>query len=180
MEGVMGVVTSFAINYEPKYWAFCNGQQMSISTNTALFSLLGTNFGGDGVNYFNLPDLRGRAPVGTGNGAGLTPCILGQKNGAEAITLTVENLPSHSHNGNVALNLMADNTGSGGGTSPDFSFPGLLTNAYGGNPDVTMANPTYSAFSIGTAGAGAPVNTRSPYVAVNFVICVTGIFPSRS
>ncbi len=179
MEGVIGVVTTFAGNFAPKDWAFCNGQQLTISANQALFSIIGNSFGGDGTANFNLPDLRGRAPVGTGNGQNITPYQLGQPNGVDNLTLTVANLPSHTHSGNVAFALRCDNSSSGSPT-PDFSYPNQLSNSYANMPTGVMQSPAYNDPSIAIAGTSAPVPCRSPYLALNFIICLTGIYPSRS
>jgi microcystin-dependent protein len=178
MEGVIGVVTTFAGNFAPKTWAFCNGQQLTVSQNQALFSIIGNAFGGDGRTTFNLPDLRGRAPVGVGNGANITPYQLGQASGVDNLTLSVANLPSHTHSGNVAFSIRCDNSTSGSST-PDFSFPNQLTNSYAPVPTGVMQTPAYNNPSIAIAGTSVPVPCRSPYLALNFIICLTGIFPSR-
>jgi microcystin-dependent protein len=99
MEGVLAVVTCFAADFAPKNWALCSGQILQISTNQALFSLLGTTYGGNGIQTFGLPDLRGRTPVSAGQGPGLSNYNLGQVTGAESVTLTTPNLPSHIHTG---------------------------------------------------------------------------------
>lgn len=178
MEGVIGVVTTFAGNFAPRTWAFCNGQQLTVSQNQALFSIIGNKFGGDGQTYFNLPDLRGRAPVGAGNGQGITPYQLGQASGTDALNLTVANLPAHTHSGNVAFSLRCDNSSSGSST-PDFSFPNQLANSYAPVPTGTMQAPAYNNPQVAIAGASAPVPFRSPYLALNFIICLTGIYPTR-
>src|SRR5436189_142599 len=107
MEGVIAVVTCFAADFAPKNWAFCNGQLLAISTNQALFSLLGTTYGGNGVQTFGLPDLRGRTPVSPGQGNGLSNYALGQSAGAESVSVTGNNMPAHNHNGNITLQLDA-------------------------------------------------------------------------
>src|SRR5689334_22706995 len=108
MEGVYGVVTCFAGNFAPRNWATCDGQILSISQNTALFSILGTTYGGNGQTTFALPDLRGRAPISSGQGPGLTNYSLGESLGSETTTLTISNLPAHNHNGQATVQLKAD------------------------------------------------------------------------
>jgi microcystin-dependent protein len=178
MEGVIGVVTTFAGNFAPNTWAFCNGQQLTVSQNQALFAIIGNTFGGNGQTTFNLPDLRGRAPVGTGAGQNITPYQLGQAAGADHLNLTAANLPTHTHSGNVSFSLRCDNSSSGSPT-PDFSFPNQLANAYAPAPTGVMQAPVYNNPSIAIAGANAPLPFRSPYMALNFIICLMGIYPTR-
>ncbi|MGZ3861723.1 MAG: phage tail protein [Bacteroidia bacterium] len=180
MEGVMAVVTCFAANFAPKNWAYCNGQTLPIAQNQALFSLLGTTYGGNGVTTFALPNLQSRIPVGTGQGAGLPNYTLGEMEGTENVTLTINNMPSHVHNGNVTLRLQADNTAATD-TTPDFEYPSLFSNAYATTPTagVTMMAPTIQA-TIAPTGGSQPVEVLSPYLGMNYVICMYGIFPSRN
>jgi len=178
MEGVLAVVTCFAADFAPRNWAFCNGQAMPIASNQALFSLLGTTYGGNGVTTFNLPDLRGRTPLSSGQGPGLSSYALGQISGSEAVTLSIPNLPPHIHNGAVNLQLDADSS-DGTVARPTNTFPALLTGAYAATASGAMATPTYAA-TIGTAGGSQPVSILSPYLAINYIICLAGIFPSRN
>jgi len=178
MEGVIAVVTCFAANFPPKYWAFCNGQILQISTNQALYSLLGTTFGGNGTTTFALPDLRGRTPVSAGQGSGLAPYNLGQAAGAESVVLNTANLPPHNHNGQVNLQLQADSN-DGSQTSVEFACPAALSGAYAKTPTGSMVAPAYVGV-IGNAGNSQPVSILSPYLAINYIICLTGIFPSRN
>ncbi|MET0461851.1 MAG: tail fiber protein [Chitinophagaceae bacterium] len=179
MEGVIGVVTAFAGNFAPKTWAFCNGQQMIVSQNQALFSIIGNKFGGDGQTTFNLPDLRGRAPVGAGTGQNITPYQLGQASGVDQLKLTVDNLPVHTHSGNVSFSLRCDNSSSGSPT-PDFSFPNELADSYAPAPTGVMQPPAYNNPVLANAGASGEVPNRSPYLTLNFIICLMGIYPTRS
>lgn len=174
----MAVVTCFAADFAPKYWALCNGQIMQIATNQALFSLLGTTYGGNGVQTFGLPNLQGRTPVSPGQGPGLSNYNLGQVSGAEGVTLNVSNLPPHNHSGPVALQLQADSN-PGSSTSVEFAYPAGLNGAYANTPNATMLAPTYAA-TIGNAGNNQPLSILSPYLAINYVICIYGIFPSRN
>ncbi|MDP4261963.1 MAG: tail fiber protein [Bacteroidota bacterium] len=180
MEGVIGVVTCFAADFVPKNWAACNGQTISISQNQALFAILGTTYGGNGTTTFNLPDLRGRTPVSAGQAPGLSKYDLGQLTGFEFATLTVNNLPPHNHNGSVALQLPA-NTDDGIDPTANGGYPSRFAGAYATAPTagVTMLSPTYNAV-IAAAGSSQGIDIRSPYLAINYIVCLYGIFPSRN
>jgi len=164
----------FTGNFAPKDWALCNGQLLSISRYTALFSLLGTNFGGDGRTTFALPDLQGRVPMHWGNGAGLTPRSIGEMGGEAAVTLTAAQVAPHNHTWNCGA-------GSKGETN-------VVTNHV--NCDEQNGSQTiYATTSDGTAmGAGAiqptpasqPHDNMQPYLCFNFIIALNGIFPPRS
>jgi microcystin-dependent protein len=180
MEGTMAVITCFAGTFAPRNWAYCSGQLLAISTNQALFSLLGTTYGGNGVNTFGLPDLRGRTPVSAGQGLGLPPYSLGQLSGTETVTLNASNLPPHNHNGNAIYKLMVDSQ-DGSVAEPDYNYPAGLAGAYNNTQDGTMLAPTYLNTSvINPNGGSAPMPIRSPYLGMSFVICLYGIFPSRN
>lgn len=175
-------------NFAPAGWALCNGAIVSIAQNSALFALLGTTFGGDGVNTFGLPDYRGRGPVGMGQGPGLSaPIVQGQVAGFESVTLTQGNLPTHTHAATTA-GLSASPAafaGSGGATSPAgavFATPELGESfALPAAGDVAMAPiPVTGTVTIGFAGSSMPVDIRNPYLGTNFVISMQGIFPSRN
>jgi microcystin-dependent protein len=180
MEGVMAVVTCFAADFAPKNWAYCNGQILPIAQNQALFSLLGTTYGGNGVTTFALPDLRGRTALSTGQASGGSNYTLGQLGGTENVTLLAQNLPAHVHNGTIQLSIQAD---SNGGTETDAAanYPAGITNAYMNNPPATVnfATPTYQT-TIQVAGGNQPVPVRVPYLVLNYVICMYGLFPSRN
>lgn len=181
MQGVMAVVTCFAGDFAPRNWAFCNGQILSIAQNQALFSLLGTTYGGNGVTTFALPNLQGRTPVSTGQGPGLANYTLGQLSGTETVTLNVSNLPSHVHNGAINLHLDADSS-DGTQTRALNAYPALYSGAYATTPGgggVAMATPAYNV-TIGNAGNSQPMPIRAPYIAINYIICLAGIFPSRN
>lgn len=180
MEGVMAVVTMVAYDFAPKNWALCNGQTLAIAQNQALFSLLGTTYGGNGINTFALPNLMGRTAVGTGQGAGLSNYTLGEVTGSESVSLTIGNLPQHVHNGPITV------VPKGGSGSEDYSaagnYPGGLTNGYATTPTqgTTMQGPNVISTTIGAAGGSQPFEVLSPYLCVNFVICMYGLFPSRN
>jgi len=180
MEPFIGQIMMFGGNFAPRGWAFCEGQLLPISSNTALFSILGTTYGGDGRTTFALPDLRGRAPIHAGHGPGLSDIRLGQKGGVEQVTLTASNMPSHNHPVNVSS--AAGTSSSPSGAYPaasqfqaDRSSPVVEVNSYGNSTNATMGAST-----VGNAGGNIPFNNRDPYLGVNYIIALQGIFPSRS
>ena len=172
-EAYIGSIVLFAGNFAPRGWAFCQGQLLSISTNTALFSILGTTYGGNGQTTFALPDLRGRVPIGPGQGPGLTPVTLGQQAGSESVTLTVSQMPAHNHS--VACDAAAADNAVPTNNYP--GNPGSLSGAtlYGPTPTATMAPAMISA-----AGGSQPFSVQQPYLGLNYIICLEGIFPSRN
>ena len=173
MEGTIAEIRMFAGNFPPKNWLFCNGQIMSIAQNTALFSLLGTTYGGNGQTTFALPNLQGRVPVGTGTGPGLSNVQLGQVAGTENNTLTVANLPAHNHTMNASSDVAS--TGTPAGSSLGVNARGGITPfAPGATNQVAMGSTT------GSAGSNSPVNNMQPYLGMNYIICQFGIFPSRN
>ena len=169
-EPFIGEISLFGFNFAPVGWALCNGQLLPISPNTALFSLLGTMYGGNGVNTFALPDLRGRVPLGVGQGPGLSDYSQGQYGGEENHILGVSEMPAHAHGSFVSNGL-------GTSDSPENAFPAKNPAgipAFGGT-----ANVTASPGQIGTNGGNQPHNNLSPYLALNWCIATQGIFPSR-
>jgi microcystin-dependent protein len=207
MEGTMGEIRGFAGNFAPKAWAYCEGQLISISQNSALFSLLGTTYGGDGRTTFALPDLRGRVPIQQGTGPGLSTYRLGQRGGQEIVTLTSNQMPSHTHSAIPATSgAQATITGTGtikadstaGTNNPDGKYPATVVdnngdplNAYGGTSDINMASGgvdiTGTALitnipppTIANTGGGQYHENRQPYLTINWIICMIGLFPTRS
>jgi microcystin-dependent protein len=175
-EQYLGEIRIFGFGFAPKGWALCTGQLLSIQQNTALFSLLGTDYGGNGTQTFGLPDLRGRVPLNQGQGPGLSPYLIGEQAGTENATLLVNNMPQHNHvvrcnNENGTSASPANNywaEGNNGG-SADNSF------GYSGTANTTM-NPN----AIGVTGGSQPFSIMQPYLAINFCIALVGIFPTRS
>jgi microcystin-dependent protein len=166
----VGEIRIFGFNFAPVGWALCNGQVMSISQNTALFSLLGTMYGGDGKSNFALPNLQGRVALDFGNGTGLTPRVQGTTGGEANHTLAQPETPAHAH----GINCDSENA-----TTP---------NPAGNLPAVT-ARPVYAALpgsqplnagAVGVAGGGKPHNNMQPYLVMNYCIALQGVFPSRS
>jgi microcystin-dependent protein len=167
----LGTIRLVGFNFAPVGWALCQGQTLPISQNTALFSLLGTYFGGDGQQTFNLPDLRGRVAVNQGQGPGLSNYAQGQPGGAESVSLIVNQAPTHTHTMMAATNVTAPNPGPG----LALGTPATAVKMYGAASPTALA-PT----SIGPFGSGGPHENRQPYLALNYIIALTGIFPSRS
>lgn len=168
MEPFIGEILIFGFNFAPRGWARCEGQLLAIASNTALFSLLGTTYGGDGRTSFGLPDLRSRAAIGMGQGPGLSNYRWGQSGGAESHTLTVGQMPSHSHTAR-ASNEEAEET-----NAQNNVFAGGL-HFTGETADVNM-----SASAITPAGGNQSFGIRNPYLALNYCIALVGIYPSRS
>ncbi|MDN3688649.1 phage tail protein [Cyclobacterium jeungdonense] len=180
MEELMGTIKMFAGNFAPRGYALCNGQILAISQNQALFSILGTTYGGDGRTTFALPDLRGRVPMGPGQGPGLSNRQLGEIGGKENTTLTVANLPAHNH-------TLSANSASGNTNNPQNAFPALSqVQIDRSNPPVAVnafdsaANTTMNAQAIGIAGQSQAFDQMPPFCGMNFIICTEGIYPSRN
>ncbi len=165
----LGEIRMFAGNFEPYGWAFCNGQLQSIEVNTALFSLIGTYYGGDGVTTFALPNLQSRIPIHQGQGVGLSPYVIGQAGGTENVTLTPQQLPQHTHSATAS-------TG-GGVSSPANSFWGSSANTKQYAPST---NATMAASALGTTGGSQPHANVMPYLAISFIIALEGVYPSRN
>jgi microcystin-dependent protein len=178
MDGYYGVVTTFAGTFAPRNWQLCDGQLVSIASNTALFAIIGTMYGGNGTTTFGLPDLRGRVPVGVGQGPGLSNYSEGQVQGAETITLIANQLPLHDHTGQALAQLQADSS-NGIDPTPNDAYPSRFTGAYAAATNATMLAPEYTG-TIGNTGGGQPIPIRAPYNCINYIICVFGIFPSRN
>ena len=197
MEVFLGSIMTFGFQFAPSGWQQCSGQTLSISQNAALFSLLGTTYGGNGTSTFMLPNLQGRMPIGQGDGIGLTPRVIGEAAGTESVSILISNMPAHTHT--------ATFTPSGGGsgytvsanTSGNLLAPTATNNVLSGSP----AGPTAAAIWGSTAGTiplggssggsggtvtnaltgnNLPVGLMNPYLALNFSIALTGIFPSRN
>ena len=196
MEVYMGTILSFAFNYPPRGWAACNGQLVAITQNSALFSLLGTIYGGDGVTTFGLPDLRGRTPIHFGQGPGLSNFVIGQRAGSETMTLLTNNIPAHSHTlaGTATAAVSITATAIVGGTitnetdggNNSFSSGTTTANVYSepGGTGTTKIAGLASTVAIGgntgLTGGTQPFDLHSPYLAVNMCIALSGLFPSRN
>jgi len=202
MDEYLGIIKIFGGNFAPRGWAMCQGQNIAISANTALFSILGTTYGGNGQSTFALPDLRGRAPIGYGQGPGLTNnYVLGQKAGVEAVTLTIMQMPIHNH-----VATFTPGGGGGGGGVKASSAPGAVPAPSATNPTLAAAtdpdgNVTINLYNasapditlntggggsgggtvtVGNSGGSQPFSILQPILAVNYIICTEGLFPTRN
>lgn len=173
-EPFIGEISIFAGSFAPRGWAFCQGQILSIAQNTALFSLLGTTYGGNGQTTFALPDLRGRVLVGPGQGPGLQSYVQGQMGGQESVTLLSNQMPMHVHPTSVAVSSNAGNSAAPNGRT--------LAASDQRNDQYTDqgANGNLGGVSSGTAGGSQPHENRQPYLCINFIIAVEGVYPSRN
>jgi microcystin-dependent protein len=178
MEGTIGYTTLFAGNFAPKNWAMCNGQLLAIAQNTALFSILGTTYGGNGTTNFALPDLRGRAVVGAGQGPGLSYYDLGQLGGIESTTLTVDQMPMHAHSVSATVTPGAATTAST--SSPQNGVYGTGTDTLFAAVTDGLMQPYNAALTTQPIGNNMPVSILHPLLCLNYVICMQGIFPARN
>lgn len=174
-EPFVGEIEIFGFNFAPRGWAQCQGQLMPISQNTALFSLLGTQFGGDGKSTFGLPNLQGQIPVSQGQGPGLSDYVMGEMSGSESVSLTLAEIPSHPHT------LPAD-AGAGRVITP--APTAVLGSTERGGPEVygtaATAGAAMAVNSVGIGGGSQPHNNMMPYITLNYCIALQGIFPARS
>jgi microcystin-dependent protein len=203
----LGEIRMVGFNFAPIGWAQCAGQQLSVSQNTALFALLGTTYGGDGQRTFGLPNMQGRSPVGMGNGLGLSPIEIGEMAGTETATLLTSNMPQHTHvatvsgggavtvTGSISIPATTSTASQSEGATPGSTTvlgPISVSNHPGSLYSTAAANTTLQPFSAtmqGTAaaptiqnslaGGGAPFSLRNPYLGINFIIALAGVFPSR-
>lgn len=174
-EPMLGSICIVAYNFCPRGYADAAGQILSIAQNTALFSLLGTQFGGNGQTTFALPDLRGRVPVGVGSGPGLSSIVEGQMSGSETTTLTVNQMPAHSHAAQLYGTSATGNT-----DFPNGAVPARLprSNIYNtGSAGDAMSS---AAISVGSSGGSQPFSVRDPYLGLRYCIALQGIYPSRN
>lgn len=167
MESYIGQICLFGFNFAPNGWAHCNGQLMSIAQNSALFSLLGTTYGGDGVNTFALPNLQGRVPIHQDNNH-----EIGERGGIEEVTLNISQMPTHTHVGRI--NATEEEASSQIASSRMLSQVQIYAS---GGADETLSP---AALSILPAGDSLPHTNMQPYLTVNYCICLNGIYPSRS
>jgi len=170
MDPYIGEIRLFAGNYAPTGWAFCDGQVLETVQYNALFTVIGNRFGGDGDTTFALPDLRGRLSMHAGAGIGLTPRAFGETGGEAAVALTLDQIPVHDHAANCRT--------TSNGKSPEgaiwASVAGFGQGVYSTKTDVPM-----NAETIGVAGGGQPHNNMPPYVNINYMIALNGVYPSK-
>ncbi|AGC76014.1 microcystin-dependent protein [Nonlabens dokdonensis] len=173
MNPFLGEIVMFAGNFAPRGWSLCNGQLLAITQYSALFSILGTTYGGDGRTTFALPDFRSRSPIHQGKGPGLTDIRLGERSGNEQISLSLLNLPNHSHTGEIKVsNAAADDDSPGSSASigsSEIFVEGASTTAL-----------SFGSVELGNTGGQQPFPSRNPYIGINYIIAMQGTFPSRN
>jgi microcystin-dependent protein len=176
-EQFVGEIALFGFNFPPKGWAFCQGQLLAISQNTALFSLLGTQYGGDGKSTFALPNLQGNIPNHQGQGPGLSSYVMGQTGGEAAVTLQASQIAAHTHTLPVSSVVAKVNT------PTNATVVGAVAGGRGGGAGTAYGTTTLANMAAqpgNTAGGNQPHNNMAPYVTLNYCIALTGIFPSRA
>ncbi len=199
MDGTIGEIRMWSADWAPSNWSLCQGQLIAISRNNALFSIIGTKYGGDGRSSFGLPNLQGRVPMGAGRGPGLTPRLIGQAGGQETVTLNILNMPSHNHmimgtpgaSGHIKLSkdsALRDTPQEGDVPAVGNFSSGLgstqITNNFGSNTNTVNGqeipgfNP--SSLQVGQSGGSQSHQNMQPFIVVNFIICMYGLYPSRS
>lgn len=206
MDVYVGFIAALPYTFAPQGWAACDGSSVAVSSNSALFSLLGTQFGGDGITTFKLPDLRGRTIIGSGSGPGLTPYNQGENGGFESITLSAQQMPTHSHAAAVAGGGTVPVTGTisatlnvgtiGGDSNPGGNFIAASAGGSGEQIFTTAGGATANAGSVtvtpnltaavnnltvtvGMSGGSLPHENRMPYLAIQYCIATQGLYPSR-
>jgi len=171
-EPYLGEIRMAGFNFAPVGWAFCNGQLMPIADNTALFSLLGTTYGGDGQTTYALPNLQGQAPMHWGNGPGGFNTVIGEQQGVDSVTLTAQQIPQHQHSYNPGASKDEPTS-----DRPDNAYP-TVGGYYAANAN--SGSPMGASITTGAAGGSQPHDNRQPYLVINFIIATEGIFPSRN
>jgi microcystin-dependent protein len=179
---IIGEIRPFAFNFAPSGWAKCDGSILSIASNTSLFAILGTTYGGNGQSTFGLPDLRGRTSLHTGQGPGLAPYVLGEQDGDETVTLLTTEIPSHNH----TIDTRNDPNSEAGykdkpvtGTFVSRFLYHANSSAFAWTKDTTTP-VTLHANTLAPAGSGLPHENRQPYLTVNWCVCMRGAFPARN
>ncbi len=180
-EPFIGEVKIFGFDWAPRGYMLCAGQLLPISANAALFSLIGTTYGGNGIQTFALPDLRGRMPIGQGQGPGLPDYVIGQMAGTTQVTLTTANMPAHVHDGSMLQVRLPVSTAQADEISPQNAYLAPT------GSEMFTTSPSAGAFygpsaiggTTGISGANIPMGIMNPYLAMNYSIAITGIFPSR-
>ncbi|UUQ67426.1 tail fiber protein [Pseudomonas fuscovaginae UPB0736] len=197
MEVFIGTIQMFGFNFAPRGWALCNGQMISVSQNTALFSLLGTYFGGNGQTTFGIPNLQSRLPVGQGTGPGLTPRVMGEASGTESVLITTTNLPPQTIPRSslpITTTINLASAPSNALTAPTTANSYIGASAPSGPPSAGIFSDTLGTGTpvplngvtttlkgdLVIPGGGQPISLMNPFLAVNFSIALQGIFPSRN
>lgn len=176
-------VTLFAGNFAPRNWAFCRGQLAAISQNTALFSIIGTIYGGNGTTTFALPDLRGREAIHPGQGQGFVNHQLGEQGGSESVTLLSSQLPAHTHMFVSASGGQSASTSPGTTDLPTNNYPAVVNgsgNAYSTSPSAAKMGASTAVSQTPIAGSSQPFSIVPPFLGMNYIICLFGAFPARN
>jgi microcystin-dependent protein len=176
MEGTIGEIRLFAGTFAPQSWLLCQGQLISISANQALYSILGTTYGGDGVQTFGLPNFAGRLATGSGQGPGLSNYVPGEMAGSEQVTILTSQLPAHIHSmrGNIQVGGASD------GAMPEGTFPATAgSDIYAEAPNGGMMAAGIVSGTTSVTGSSQPLSIIQPYLAINVIICTEGVYPSR-
>ena len=180
----IGEIRSFGFNFAPRGWAFCAGQLLSISQNTALFSLLGTTYGGNGTTTFALPDLRGRSALHAGSGPGLSAYALGEVTGQETETVLTTQMPSHTHVVSISTNTVPNphlsSVPAAGNWASEYEDIGSTQFLKMYKPPPAGVPVTMAPQTLGLTGGGQPHANQQPYLTVNYCICMNGVFPARN
>ncbi len=188
-EPFIGEIRVFGFDFNPRFWVKCEGQTIPVRDNQALFALLGNRFGGDGINDFGIPDLRGRKPIGYGYAPGLQPYQLGQSGGYESIPLHSSQVPTHDHPATATINVAAKCTNAvGDSTEPEGKIPAKSSEGdkiyAGADPDKDLKDSAIEASATVTVennqGGGLAHENRSPYLAISYCMATQGVFPSRN
>mgnify|MGYP003476980893 FL=1 len=179
MDGTIGEIRMFAATFSPRFWAYCNGQLLAINQNQALFSILGTTYGGNGTTNFALPNMQSRVAVGTGTGPGLSTYQLGQLTGVENTTITAANIPLHTHVITGSAKMLTTSAAANAVAPAGNYFANDATPTYNNSGAGDTMKPATVALGLGTSG-GTPISNLMPYTAISYIICLQGIFPSRN
>jgi microcystin-dependent protein len=190
MNPYLGMIILFGGNFAINGWQLCNGQLLSISSNAALFSIIGTFYGGNGTSTFGLPDFRGRVPIHQGTGPGLNSYVVGESGGTQTVNILISNLPLHSHSASLSVTVSASvaaatanvpSVGTSTLGAPVDPYSGDPINLYnGGAPGVALNTLGTASGITGVTGSGLPISILQPYLTVTFLIALTGIFPTRN
>lgn len=180
MEPFIGEIVLFGGNFAPKGWSFCNGQLLSIEVNAPLYSILGTNFGGDGVSTFGLPDLRGRVPVHPGHGVGLSKRTLGETGGSESIELQITEIPEHNHVVSSTINMPIIYEKPSTKGNIDYMISRKEPPDAGTSQSTQPHLVSTSLYHTENIGNNMPHNNMQPYQCINYIIALHGIYPART
>lgn len=178
MDGTIGEIRLFASAFAPRNWAYCNGSLLAIRSNTALFSILGTTYGGDGKTTFAVPNLAGRSAVGAGEGLGLSSYSLGEMTGTGSVTLNVMNLPAHNHTaaGNIVIPAYSEEGDSG---IPSNNILAAKSSMYSTEESDSTTLPIPLILQVDEVGGSTPLALNQPSLGMNYIICLYGEFPMR-